>query len=97
MKTLYFIVDKDTIRFDESKDKVSDPEKLAFRFSQEWDGTAKVVKFTQGDKEYNPQILSYGTECYIPKEALGGSFFRIIILGRNNIKHLKTKPFIVNL
>lgn len=97
MKTLYFIVDKDTIRFDESKDKVSDPEKLVFRFSQEWDGTAKVVKFTQGDMEYKPQVLRHGSECYVSKEALERGFFRVSVLGKSGMKHLKTKPFIVNL
>lgn len=56
-----------------------------FEFSSDWDNAVKVVRFSKGDTEYDPQILEHGVTCVIPKEALDGGFFRIAVLGKNRI------------
>lgn len=99
MKTLKFIVQNETIVRDPSCDftdlKKDSIVHAKFQFSKEWDGFARVVSFSRGNNEYNPQVLLRGYICEIPKEALNGSFFRMQVIGKNGPKKMETKDFIV--
>lgn len=61
-----------------------------FRFSQEWDGCAKVAAFYSPlGLEYAPQILKDGKTCIIPSEALKKQTFKVQVLGENKQKNYR--------
>lgn len=100
MKKMKFIVENETIKRDPSSDTVhrGDEEVRAeFIFSKEWNRMVKVVKFTRGNDEFSPQLLKRGSSCYIPIEALDGSFFRMSVLGKREGMTMKTNTIIVYL
>lgn len=68
---------------------------ILFHFSDEWDKMIKVAGFSRGDIEFEPQALTYGKKCTIPREALEGNFFRVFVVGKNSETMLKTNEIIV--
>ena len=91
MRTLKFIVDRQTIKKDPSCDfsgLVKGSEgylQVQFAFSREWDNCAKVAGFysTTGE-EYKPQVLDRMGCCVIPKEALKKQSFTIQVFGKRD-------------
>ena len=68
---------------------------ILFHFSDEWDKMIKVAGFSRGDIEFEPQALTHGKKCTIPREALEGNFFRVFVVGKNSETMLKTNEIIV--
>ena len=90
MRTLRFIVDKQTITQDPSCDfsgivpGTSGYLQAEFVFSQDWNGCAKVVAFySPMGYEYTPEVLKDGRTCMIPAEALAKRTFKIKVIGDN--------------
>ena len=52
---------------------------ILFHFSDEWDKMIKVAGFSRGDIEFEPQALTHGKKCTIPKEALEGNFSEYLL------------------
>ena len=73
----------------------SDELMLEFTFSNEWDGMVKVVSFTRGDQEFEPQVLRNGTTCVVPKEVMDGNWFRYQILGKRGNERMTTNTYIL--
>lgn len=71
--------------------------KARFSFPEKWNKAVKVAKFTHGDMEFEPQVLQYGSECYIPEEAIKSKWFRLEIIGKTTSEKLKTNTLIVYL
>lgn len=92
MRTLYFIVDGQTIKPDPKCDFThlapgsTDPVQAEFAFSKEWRSTAKVVGFySRLGNEYPPQPLKDGRSCTIPTEALRKRIFKLKVIGQNGL------------
>lgn len=68
---------------------------ILFHFSNEWDKMIKVAGFSRGDIEFEPQALTHGKKCTIPREALERNFFRVFVVGKNSETMLKTNEIIV--
>lgn len=90
MRTLKFIVDKQTLMVDPNcdfSDLVPGTEgylKAEFAFSSEWRGLVKAVGFySLMGTEYEPKILDKSAACIIPAEALKRRVFKIQVLGRD--------------
>ena len=73
----------------------SDELTLEFAFSNEWDGMVKVVSFTRGDQEFEPQVLRNGTTCVVPKEVMDGNWCRYQILGKRGNERMSTNTYIL--
>lgn len=89
MRTLKFIVTNQIITKDPKCDfsglvpGTEEYLQAEFSFSPEWNGCAKVVEFSSMmGYPYPPRILSGGTTCMIPAEALERRSFRIKVLGK---------------
>jgi hypothetical protein len=66
-----------------------------FSFSPEWNGYAKVAGFYSiMGTEYTPQPLT-DNRCIIPAEALEKRAFKIVIVGGNGKKRLRTNKITV--
>lgn len=96
MRILKFIVNNHTITRDPKSDfsnivpNTNEDLIADFSFSSEWDGAIKVAAFYNAEGECPPQQLIDGMYCMIPKEALGGHWFRVQVLGSKNGKPLVT-------
>lgn len=103
MRTVKFIVNKQSLSLDPAYD-VSDLVPgtkgylLAnFSFSSEWDGCVKVAAFFSNlGREYEPQVLTNGTSCMIPAEALAKSIFKVQVIGQKGDYNLRTNKVIVH-
>lgn len=102
MRTLKFIVDGQTIRQDPNCDfsgLVPGTEgylKAEFAFSPEWNDCVKIATFhSLMGKEYTPQILTNGTYCHIPPEALKRKSFKVGIVGKKNELKMTTDRVVV--
>lgn len=102
MRTLKFIVNKNTITQDPSCDFSGlfpgrNPDVRAeFTFSPEWNNKVKVAAFwSMMDAEYPPQIIDEDNGCIIPAEALSRAAFNIQILGKRRTDSLTTNKFTV--
>lgn len=89
MRTLDFIVNKDTIEQDPSCDFTglfpgkNDSVQARFTFSPEWKNRAKVVAFWSIlNNEYSPRVLNDENVCEIPEEALSRPAFKVQVLGK---------------
>ena len=100
MRIIKFVVDNDKIRKDPDSDfsnlSKNPSVQAQFSFSKEWDGFIKVIGFRRGNKELEPRILSRGTTCEIPLEALKGTFFRMHVLGKKGERRIITLPLLIN-
>ena len=103
MRTLHFIVDKQTLSLDpacSTSDLVPGTKGYLlanFSFSSEWDGCVKVAAFFSNlGKEYPPQVLTNGTSCVIPSEALAKSIFKVQVIGQKGDYNLCTNKTIVH-
>lgn len=102
MRTLKFIIDKETITQDPSCDFSGlfpgrNPDVRAeFTFSPEWNNKVKVAAFWSAmNAEYPPQIIDEDNGCNIPLEALSRATFDIQILGKRRTNTLTTNKFTV--
>lgn len=103
MRTIQFIVNKQTLSLDPACD-VSDLVPgtkgylLAnFSFSSEWDGCVKVAAFFSNlGKEYEPQVLTNGTSCMIPSDALVKSIFKVQVIGQRGDYNICTNKVTVH-
>lgn len=102
MRTLRFIVDRDTITKDPSCDfsnlfPGANPEVQAeFVFSPEWKNRAKVVGFYSIlDKEYPPRMLNSENVCQIPQEALSRPAFKVKVLGKQRGRVFETNTITI--
>ena len=102
MRTIHFIVNKQTLSLDPTCDisglvPGTKGYLLAnFSFSSEWDDCAKVAAFFSNlGREYEPQVLANGVSCVIPSEALEKSIFKVQVLGRKNDYNISTNRLIV--
>ena len=91
MKTLKFIVDRQSIALDPECDVTSlvpgtnGYVRAKFTFSSEWDRCVKVAAFYSNlGTEYPPQVLKNGEVCDIPTEALKKSIFKVKVFGKKN-------------
>lgn len=102
MRTIHFIVDKQTL----SLDPACDVDDLVpgtkgyllatFSFSPEWNGCVKVAAFFSNlGREYEPQVLTNGTSCIIPPEALEKSIFKVQVIGKKGDYNLCTNKEII--
>lgn len=89
MRTLSFIVDGQSLKPDPECDFsgiVPGTEKYLkaqFKFSHDWDDCVKVAAFwSRFGKEYPAQVLSDGSSCVIPSEALKSKYFKIRVIGK---------------
>lgn len=103
MRTIRFIVDKQTITLDPSCDisglvpGTSGYVKAEFSFSPEWNDCKKVVAFFSNlGKEFTPQILTNRNVCNIPEEALKRAIFKVQVIGQNGKYKLSTDKAIVH-
>lgn len=97
MRTLRFKVDGQVITLDPSCDfsgLVPGSEKYIkaeFTFSKDWKNCAKVARFwSVFGREYEPQVLSGGTACLIPTEALKKRKFKVQIMGKEGKTKIQT-------
>lgn len=97
MRTLKFIVDGQIIIQDPNCDfsgLVPGTEKYlkaVFKFSSDWDDCVKVAAFySVMGKEYPPRVLTAGTECMIPAEALERRAFKVRVLGQKGSTKITT-------
>lgn len=102
MRKLKFIVDNQIIKPDPKCDfnnlvpGTEDYLCLAFSFSKEWAGYAKVVEFkSMMGKEYKPQVLDSNYVCIVPKEAAVRRSFKIRVLGKNGDSKLATNKITI--
>lgn len=103
MRTLKFIVDKQTIRQDPTCDftglfpGTENYLRVEFSFSQDWNDMVKVAAFwsTLG-MEYEPKVLKDGKSCIIPTEALTKASFKIQVLGKKGNNRLTTNKLTIN-
>lgn len=99
MRTLKFIVDRQTITQDPNCDfsglipGTAEYLKAEFIFSPEWNDCVKVAAFySRLGREYPPQVLTDGKSCYIPADALKKRTFKIQVIGkRGDYKILTNK------
>lgn len=103
MRTLKFIVDKQTIRPDPNCNftglipGTENYLRAEFSFSNEWENTVKVVAFWSIlGNEYEPQELKDGKSCIIPSEALSKVSFKIQVLGKKGKTRLSTNKLTVS-
>ena len=103
MRTIHFNVDKQTISLDPAYDVSglvpgTKGYLLAnFSFSSEWDGCVKVAAFFSNlGKEYEPRVLTNGTSCVIPPEALAKSVFKVQVIGQKGDYNICTNKTIVH-
>lgn len=97
MRTLKFIIDGQLIKPDPNCDfsgLIPGTEgylQAEFSFSPEWANCVKVASFYSvlGD-EFPPQVLTDGTRCMIPSEALKNRIFKIKVLGKRNNYKIQT-------
>ena len=102
MRTIRFIVDKQTITLDPSCDisglvpGTSGYVKAEFSFSPEWNDCKKVVAFFSNlGKEFTPQILTNRNVCNIPEEALKRAIFKVQVLGTKDDKQVSTNTLTI--
>lgn len=103
MRTLKFIVDKQTIKPDPNCDftglvpGTEDYLQAEFIFSSEWAGRAKVAAFySVMGKEFEPQRLLDGKTCKIPAEALKRRYFQMQILGKQGKSTIPTNKITIS-
>jgi hypothetical protein len=95
VRTIKFIVNRQIIKKDPECDfggLVPGSEgylRAEFLFSPDWNGFAKVATFRSANKDYDPQILTDGMSCLIPKSVLARDAFKIGIIGKNQSGMLK--------
>lgn len=102
LRILEFLVDKQMI----TKNPVCDFNnivpgskgylKARFFFSAEWEGCTKVVGFSYGKTEYQPQKIDDDNTCNIPYEALKNPSFNIQVFGKRKGFQISTNKIIVN-
>ena len=95
-KTINFTVDRETLKMNlnttiDRKDNVQ----LCFDFSDDWNDKIKVVGFSRGNIEFDPQMLLYGKTCRVPEEALQGKFFRMFVVGKHKSEMIVTNEITV--
>ena len=103
MRTIHFIVDKQSISLDPAcnvDDLVPGTKRYLqanFSFSSEWDGCVKVAAFFSNlGREYEPQVLTNGATCIIPSEALAKSIFKVQVIGQKGDYNISTNKVIVH-
>ena len=91
MKTLKLLVDHNGVKVNSACSYegifpgMTEPLRLEFDFSPEWDERKKVAGFwSMLGAEYTPQLLKDGKTCIVPAEALKKAAFKVQILGRYN-------------
>lgn len=88
MRTLKFIVSKQTIRPDPSCDFTGIVPgtrgylRAEFSFNSDWDGCRKAAVFYKYDKQY-PAPIKNGA-CMIPAEALKAKTFAVSVVGERD-------------
>ena len=102
LRTLKFIVEGQVIKPDPSCDfngLVPGSEQYLvaeFSFSKDWNDYKKVAAFySVMGKEYEPKVLSGGTTCLIPSEALTKRCFKIKIIGKKGGAKMATNKVTV--
>lgn len=102
MRTIKFIVNKQTITLDPSCDLselvpgTSGYVRAEFSFSNEWDDCKKVVAFYSNlGTEFEPKPLTNRNVCDIPTEALKKSIFKVRVIGQNSKYKLTTNKVTV--
>lgn len=99
MKKAVFNVNNQSISFDKENSTSDihqgDLVEVVFTFSADWNGMAKVAKFTRGNEELTPCILQHGTTCVIPTEVMSGTYFRMSVIGKSKIRRNETKELLV--
>ncbi len=100
MRTLVFDVKKQFIRKDLDCDfsclivGTVGYLRAQFKFSDDWDGCAKVASFWLDNMEY-PVLLDKEDSCLIPAEVLSSTMFKVSVTGakgpKYRIKSGKTK------
>lgn len=103
MRTLKFIVNKQTITLDprcDFKGLFPGSEgylRAEFSFSSEWKKCVKAAAFYSIlGTEYPPQLLEDGKSCIIPAEALQRRQFKVRVVGRDGDIKLKTNKVTVS-
>lgn len=102
MRTLKFIIDRNTLTQDSScsfeglfpapNQKI----RAEFSFSPDWTNIPKVVAFySMLGKEYPPQLIDEDDHCMIPPEALNLPTFKLQVLGNNRGNILTTNTLTV--
>lgn len=99
MKRATFNVNDQSISFDKehstSDIHQGDIVEAVFTFSADWNGMAKVAKFTRGNEELTPCILQHGTTCIIPTGVMSGTYFRMSVIGKSKTRRNVTKELLV--
>lgn len=102
MRTLKFIVDGQIIakdpncNFDNLVPRSEGFMQARFSFSPEWDNCVKVVSFWSAlGKEYPPQLLTDGTTCRIPTEALARCSYGVQVIGKGRDFKIITNKIMV--
>ena len=97
MKNLKFNVSGDKITPDPTCDfsglypRMTEPVRLEFSFSPEWEGGVKVAAFwSVMGREYPPRVIEDDMSCIVPPEALQNEIFKVQILGKHNGKKTST-------
>jgi hypothetical protein len=97
MRTLEFIIEKQSMRLDPDCDLtglVPGTEgylQAEFTFSPEWDDCVKVAAFFSNlGREFPAQVIGRNGICNIPAEALEKSIFKVQVIGRGDGKTLTT-------
>ena len=102
MKNLKFKVDGNRVTVDPACNsgdllpRMTEPVRLEFTFSPEWERRVKVAAFwSMTGWEYPPQVLSDGKSCIVPVEALRNEAFRVQIIGKQNGEKSSTSKYTV--
>ena len=102
MRTLRFIVDRQTVKQDPTCDfsglflNKDSGVCAEFIFSSEWNDKIKVAAFWSIlGKEYEPQVLDDKNTCIIPVEAFSRASFKIQVLGSGGHERLTTNKLVV--
>lgn len=103
MRTIKFIVDKQTITLDPKCDisdlvpGTSGYVQAEFSFTSEWDDCKKVVAFYSNlGREFEPQILTNRNVCAIPAEALKRAIFKVRVIGQSGRYKLATNKLSIH-
>lgn len=77
---------------------MTEPVRLEFTFSAEWEKRVKVAAFwSMMGNEYPPQPLQDGKSCIVPVEALQKAAFKVQILGKANGEKASTNRYTIYL
>lgn len=70
---------------------MTEPVKIQFDFSDDWNERVKVAAFwSVSGIEYDPQLILSDNTCIVPPEALQGTVFKVQVFGKLNGEKIST-------